>query len=85
MHTALDINIPNYASANVTAQEVVAAISALWTLGMSGNDRLTWVQADLGVWRMNPDGPGVFGSVKFYPNATKLVASSHPCTAEWSR
>jgi nicotinamidase-related amidase len=30
MQAALDINIPNYASAIVTTQEVVASISALW-------------------------------------------------------
>jgi ureidoacrylate peracid hydrolase len=29
MHAALDINIPNYASAVVTTKEVVEAISAL--------------------------------------------------------
>ena len=29
MHAALDVNIPNYASAIVTAEEVVASISAL--------------------------------------------------------
>jgi hypothetical protein len=29
MHAALDINIPNYASAVVTTREVVAAISSL--------------------------------------------------------
>jgi ureidoacrylate peracid hydrolase len=29
MHVALDVNIPNYASAVITAQEVVGAIAAL--------------------------------------------------------
>ena len=29
MHAALDINIPNYASAVVTTKEVVASISSL--------------------------------------------------------
>jgi hypothetical protein len=29
MHAALDINIPNYASAIVTAQEIVDSISSL--------------------------------------------------------
>jgi nicotinamidase-related amidase len=29
MHAALDVNIPNYASAVVTTQEVVGAIAAL--------------------------------------------------------
>jgi hypothetical protein len=31
MHAALDINIPNYASAIVTADEVVGALSTLQT------------------------------------------------------
>jgi ureidoacrylate peracid hydrolase len=35
MHAALDINIPNYASAIVTTHEVVDAISSLKVLGMS--------------------------------------------------
>jgi len=35
MHAALDINIPNYASAIVTANEVVASISSARTLGTS--------------------------------------------------
>jgi hypothetical protein len=29
MHAALDINIPNYATAVVTTKEIVASISAL--------------------------------------------------------
>jgi ureidoacrylate peracid hydrolase len=29
MHTAFDVNIPNYATAIVTTEEVVASISAL--------------------------------------------------------
>jgi hypothetical protein len=29
MHAALEVNIPNYASATVTAEEIVAVISAL--------------------------------------------------------
>jgi nicotinamidase-related amidase len=29
MHAALDVNIPNYASAIVSAEEIVASISAL--------------------------------------------------------
>ena len=29
MHAALDINIPNYASAIVSTEEIVASISAL--------------------------------------------------------
>lgn len=29
MHAALDINMPNYASAIVTAKEVIASISSL--------------------------------------------------------
>ncbi len=35
MHAALDINIPNYASAIVTTKEVVNSISSLETLGTS--------------------------------------------------
>ena len=35
MHAALDINIPNYASAIVTADEVVGAISALRTAAVN--------------------------------------------------
>ena len=35
MHAALDINIPNYASAIVTAVEVVDSISSLSTVGTS--------------------------------------------------
>lgn len=31
MHAALEINIPNYATAVVTAEEVIAAISSLGT------------------------------------------------------
>ena len=34
MHAALDVNIPNYASAIVTANEVVDAISSLQILGI---------------------------------------------------
>jgi ureidoacrylate peracid hydrolase len=36
MHTALEVNIPNYANAIVTTNEVVDSISSLKTLGMSG-------------------------------------------------
>jgi hypothetical protein len=32
MHAALDINIPNYASAIVTTKEIVASIYSLWTV-----------------------------------------------------
>jgi ureidoacrylate peracid hydrolase len=35
MHAALDVNIPNYASAIVTTSEVIDAISSLETLGRS--------------------------------------------------
>jgi nicotinamidase-related amidase len=35
MHAPLDINIPNYASAIVTAVEVVDSISSLSTVGTS--------------------------------------------------
>ncbi len=35
MHTALDINIPNYASAIVTANEIVDLISSVQTLEIS--------------------------------------------------
>lgn len=35
MHAALDINIPNYASAMVTTSEVVQAISSIQILGVS--------------------------------------------------
>jgi ureidoacrylate peracid hydrolase len=35
MHAALDVNIPNYANAIVTTNEVVHSISSLKTLGMS--------------------------------------------------
>jgi len=35
MHAALDVNIPSYANAIVTTQEVVDAISSLQPLGMS--------------------------------------------------
>jgi hypothetical protein len=34
MHAALDINIPNYASAIVTTDEIVDSISALSTVGI---------------------------------------------------
>jgi ureidoacrylate peracid hydrolase len=34
MHAALDINIPNYASAIVTTDEIVDSISALSTVGV---------------------------------------------------
>jgi ureidoacrylate peracid hydrolase len=37
MHAALVTNLPNYASAIVTAKEVVEAISSLETLGMSAS------------------------------------------------
>ena len=33
MHAALDVNIPNYASAIVTTDEVVDSLSSLSTLG----------------------------------------------------
>ena len=35
MHAALDINIPNYASAIVTTDEIVDPISSLSTVGIS--------------------------------------------------
>jgi hypothetical protein len=35
MHAALDINIPNYASAIVTTNEIVDLISSVQTLGIS--------------------------------------------------
>jgi ureidoacrylate peracid hydrolase len=35
MHGALDINLPNYASAVVTASEIVDAISALPSVAMA--------------------------------------------------
>ena len=35
MHAALDINIPNYATAVVTTDEIVASISALQTMGIA--------------------------------------------------
>ena len=35
MHAALDVNVPNYASAIVTTNEVVDLISALETSGIS--------------------------------------------------
>jgi ureidoacrylate peracid hydrolase len=35
MHAALDINIPNYASAMVTTNEIVQAISSIQALGVS--------------------------------------------------
>jgi ureidoacrylate peracid hydrolase len=35
MHAALDVNIPNYASAVVTTNEVIDSISFLETLGGS--------------------------------------------------
>jgi len=35
MHAALDINIPNYASAVVTTNEIVDLISSVQTLGIS--------------------------------------------------
>ncbi len=35
MHAALDVNLPNYASAIVTTNELVDSISSLLTLGMS--------------------------------------------------
>jgi ureidoacrylate peracid hydrolase len=35
MHAALDVNIPNYANAMATTNEVVDSISSLKTLGMS--------------------------------------------------
>ena len=35
MHAALDVNIPNYASAVVTTNEVIDSISSLETLGAS--------------------------------------------------
>jgi len=34
MHAALDINIPNYATAIVTAEEIVEAISPLRAAGV---------------------------------------------------
>ena len=34
MHAALDINLPNYASAIVTTNEVIDSISSLETLGI---------------------------------------------------
>ena len=37
MHAALEINIPNYANAVVTANELVDAISSLRTAGVAGN------------------------------------------------
>ncbi|HEX6825313.1 MAG TPA: hypothetical protein VF077_03270 [Nitrospiraceae bacterium] len=36
MHAALDINIPNYASAIVTTNDVADSISSLQTIGISG-------------------------------------------------
>jgi ureidoacrylate peracid hydrolase len=35
MHAALDINMPNYASAIVTTNEIVDLISSVQTLGIS--------------------------------------------------
>jgi nicotinamidase-related amidase len=35
MHAALDVNIPNYASAIVTADEIVNSISSRPTVGIS--------------------------------------------------
>jgi ureidoacrylate peracid hydrolase len=37
MHAALDINIPNYASAIVTTNEVVDAITSLKTPGINAH------------------------------------------------
>jgi hypothetical protein len=39
MHAALDINLPNYASAIVTTEEIVALISNLWA-GAGGIKKL---------------------------------------------
>ena len=36
MHAALDINLPNYAGAIVTTDEIVDLISSLQTVGVSG-------------------------------------------------
>ena len=35
MHAAIDVNIPNYASAIVTTVEIVGPISSLSTVGIS--------------------------------------------------
>ncbi len=35
MHAALDVNLPNYASAMVTTNEIVDLISSVQTLGIS--------------------------------------------------
>ena len=35
MHAALDVNIPNYASAMVTTNEIVDSLSSVQTLGIS--------------------------------------------------
>ena len=40
MHAALDVNLPNYASAIVTTNEVVDSISSLETLGIIERGRL---------------------------------------------
>ena len=45
MHAALDINMPNYASAIVATEEIVASISA--PLSHCDNVRL-WLKADIG-------------------------------------
>jgi ureidoacrylate peracid hydrolase len=37
MHAALDVNIPNYASAIVTTDEIVDSISSLSTIGSAGH------------------------------------------------
>jgi hypothetical protein len=39
MHAALDINMPNYASAIVGTEEIVAAIAAPWRCASSNIDR----------------------------------------------
>jgi nicotinamidase-related amidase len=41
MHAALDVNLPNYASAIVTTNEVLDSISSLETLGIIEGRRLT--------------------------------------------
>jgi ureidoacrylate peracid hydrolase len=40
MHAALDVNIPNYASAIVTTNEAVDSIFSLEILGISGKNVL---------------------------------------------
>ena len=38
MHAALELNIPHYASATVSAEEIIAAISSLASTEAAGSD-----------------------------------------------